>query len=133
MTGTTQDDYTDLYARRVHDEARRHPVDVGELAARTPLEQGLRDPRFLLEAGVAGGARSLGRDRVELPVDTLPAGPGEILEGVQGEVDQASRHCNPPRAGDQIEHGRVHVPSPRPRWILRRKIHERDQVGQGGG
>ena len=83
--------------RGVHHEAGRHAVDVDELAAGAPLQQRLRDPGLLLQARVAGGAGPLGGHRVELPEDALPAGPGQIFQGVEGQIDQASRHWRIPR------------------------------------
>ena len=76
--------------RRIHREAGRRAVDVDQLAAGAPLEEGLRNPGLLLQRWIAGGAGALRRDRVEFPEDALSTGVWEIFEGVQSQIDQAS-------------------------------------------
>src|SRR5262249_53421367 len=64
-----------------------------------------------------GRAGPLGRDRIQLPVDAEPAGPGKIFEGIEGQVDQASRHPRiPTRTAEPTPR-----PPPSPRSIVRGK------------
>ena len=77
---------------RVQHVAGRHPVDVEDLAAGPPLQQGRRDPRLLLEPGVTGLARPVHRDRIELPEHACPAAHRHIVEVVERDVDGAAAH-----------------------------------------
>src|SRR5207248_7176005 len=69
-----------------------HTVDVHQLAAGAPFQQGLRDPRFLLQLRIARAARAFSGYRVEFPVDTAPARARQILKRVEGQIDEATRH-----------------------------------------
>ena len=81
--------------RGVGEVSRGQRVDVDDLPAGPPVEQGRGEPGLLLQGRVAGFGRGLPGHRVELPEDTGPAADRQVVQVVQREVRDASRHRRP--------------------------------------
>src|SRR4029077_19982830 len=82
---------------RVQDVAGRHPVHIGDLAAAAPLQPGGGDPWLLLQRRVARGLRRAMARRVQFPEDAPAALVRQVVEIIQGDVGETTRHLAPLR------------------------------------
>ena len=78
--------------RCVREVARRQGVDVDDLAAGTPVEQRGGQPRLLLQLEVPGCRGGLTGHRVQLPEHAAPAPARQVVQVVQREARDPSRH-----------------------------------------
>src|SRR5690606_26797494 len=81
--------------RGIEHEARRNPVDVDDLPAAPPFQEGCGDPRLLLQPRIADLHRTFAAHRVEFPEHAVPAPAWQVIEVVESDVDQPTRHVMP--------------------------------------